>query len=132
MKSISFKVSTGILLAMLLPQLAHAAEVVIISHPGTIIQAREITEVFLGEKQFAGSIKLIPIDNAALQANFLPKALKMDVKKYNNIWTKKSFRDGLIPPVVKVGDTEVIDFVTRTPGAIGYVSSSPNGLNVVR
>jgi hypothetical protein len=30
---------------------------------------------------------------------------------------------GARPPVVKASDREVIDFVVKTPGAIGYVGS---------
>jgi hypothetical protein len=47
------------------------------------------------------------------------------------VWTKKSFREGINPPPVKSGDTEVADFVKKTPGAVGYVSSQPSGVNVI-
>ncbi|MBI5430178.1 MAG: phosphate ABC transporter substrate-binding protein, partial [Nitrosomonadales bacterium] len=85
-----------------------------------------------GEKQFAGSTKLIVIDNKSLQQDFLAKFMKMDTPKYNGIWTKKSFRDGLTPPAVKSGDAEVVEYVKQTPGAVGYVSSPPEGVNVAR
>ncbi|HSM98296.1 MAG TPA: hypothetical protein VLS47_04710, partial [Gallionella sp.] len=84
------------------------------------------------EKQFAGSTKLVVIDNAALQGNFLSQAMHMDAAKYNGIWTKKSFRDGLTPPAVKSGDAEAIEYIKRTPGAIGYVSTTPAGVKVIR
>jgi hypothetical protein len=132
MKSILFRYFSAVLLALLLPQLANAADVVVISHPGTTISAGEVKEIFLGEKQFAGGTKLVPVDNASLQDNFLSKFLDMATSKYNSAWTKKSFRDGLTPPAVKSGDSEVIDFVKRTPGAVGYVSSAPPGVNVVK
>jgi hypothetical protein len=58
--------------------------------------------------------------------------MDMSRNKYSSAWTKKSFRDGLTPPAMKSGDAEVIDFVKRNPGAVGYVSSAPSGVNVAR
>ena len=132
MKSTFFRYFSAVLLALLLPQLANAADVVVISHPGTSISAGDVKDVFLGEKQFASGTKLVPVDNASLQDNFLSKFLDMATSKYTSAWTKKSFRDGLTPPAMKSGDAEVIDFVKRTPGAVGYVSSAPSGVNVVK
>lgn len=132
MKSTFFRYFSAVLLALLLPQLANAADVVVISHPGTSISAGDVKDVFLGEKQFASGTKLVPVDNASLQDNFLSKFLDMAASKYTSAWTKKSFRDGLTPPAMKSGDAEVIDFVKRTPGAVGYVSSAPSGVNVVK
>jgi len=132
MKSTLFRFFSAVLLTLLLPQLANAADVVVISHSGTTISSGDVKDVFLGDKQFAGGTKLTPVDNASLQDNFLSKFLDMSRNKYNSAWTKKSFRDGLTPPAMKSGDADVIDFVKRTPGAVGYVSSTPSGVNVAR
>lgn len=110
--------------------LSHA-DIFVISNPSTQIAAGEVKDVFTGEKQFAGSTKLIPVDNGPAQEAFLSSALKMEASRYNTIWTKKSFREGLNPPSVKSGDTEVADFVRKTPGAVGYVTSQPSGVTVV-
>jgi len=132
MKSTFFRYIYAVLLVLLLPQLANAADVVVISHPETPISTGDIKDIFLGEKQFAGSSKLVVIDNASSQEAFLSKFMQMDVAKYNNIWTKKSFRDGLTPPAVKSSDADVIEYVKRTPGAVGYVSTSPSGVNIIQ
>ena len=81
--------------------------------------------MYLGEKQFAGSLKLVPIDNSVVQGDFLAKAINMDASKYASLWTKKGFRGGLAAPLIKTGDAEVISLVKSTPGAVGYVSSPP-------
>jgi hypothetical protein len=132
MKSTFFRFFAAISLALSFAQVANAADVVVISNSGTSISAGEVKDVFLGEKQFAGSTKLVPVDNAALQESFLSKFMNMAGDKYNSMWTKKSFRDGLTPPAVKSGDADVIDFVKKTPGAVGYVSSAPAGVNVAK
>lgn len=128
----SFRFFSTILLAVSLFQIAYAADVVVISNSGTTISSDDVKDVFLGEKQFEGGTKLTPVDNAALQASFLSKYMKMAGDKYSSMWTKKSFRDGLTPPAMKTGDAEVIEYVKRTPGAVGYVSSAPPGVNLVK
>jgi hypothetical protein len=111
------------------PALAAAGE--IIAHPSVTLSADEVKEVFLGDKQLAGSVKLVPVDNAAQQADFTAKVLQTDVPKYSARWTKKAFREGLTAPSVKGGDAEVISFVKATPGAVGYVSGSSAGVKVL-
>lgn len=109
-----------------------AAEVVVIAHNNIALAAHEVREVFLGEKQFAGAVRLMPVDNSPAQAEFLSKVLKLEVDRYSTAWTKKSFREGLNPPPLKSGDAEVLDYVRRTPGAVGYVSKAPTGVQIVQ
>lgn len=111
--------------------LAQAQSVVVIANSGTPVAAADVVEIFLGEKQFVGSTKIVPVDNGPMQDAFLSKVLSLDSGKYNAKWAKKSFREGLNPPAVKSGDLEVVEYVKRTPGAVGYVGSSPAGVTVV-
>jgi hypothetical protein len=106
---------------------AQAGEVFIIANGVPAMTPEEVKEVFLGEVQFAASLKLQPVDNAAVQADFQARVLKMPPAKYTAAWTKKAFRDGLNAPPTKGSDAEVIGFVKATPGAIGYVSIAPSG-----
>jgi ABC-type phosphate transport system substrate-binding protein len=108
------------------------ADLYAIANSATTLSAGDVKDVFTGEKQVAGSTKLVPVDNGATQDAFLSTALKMDSARYKSIWTKKSFREGMNPPPVKSGDAEVLDFVRKTPGAVGYVSSTPSGVTVIQ
>ena len=132
MKSIIFRVCSAAILFLLAFQSANAADLVVITNPDISIASTDIKDIFLGEKQFAGSTKLVVVDNASAQGSFLSKFMNMDTAKYNGIWTKKSFRDGLTAPAVKSGDAEVIEYIKRTPGAIGYVSTRPSGVKVIQ
>jgi ABC-type phosphate transport system substrate-binding protein len=96
----------------------------VIAHASVSLNADEIRDVFLGEKQFSGRIKLVPVDNSSAQSEFLSKVLQSDERKYAARWTRKSFRDGLAVPALKGSDAEVLAFVRATPGAIGYVKAS--------
>jgi hypothetical protein len=114
---------TALLLSNL--SLAIAADVYVIMHPDTKIGADVIRDIYIGEKQFSGERKIIPVDNAMAQNDFLEKVLKLDQTRYANLWVKKSFRDALNPPATRNSDKDVIEFVRKTPGAVSYVSSIP-------
>lgn len=132
MRPIIFRAYSAAILFLLAFQNANAGDLVVITNPDISIASTDIKDVFLGEKQFAGSTKLVVVDNASAQGSFLSKFMNMDAAKYNGIWTKKSFRDGLTAPAVKSGDAEVMEYVKRTPGAIGYVSAKPSGVKVIQ
>ena len=123
---------TALLSALATAAHAAQADIYLIANPAVQLTADEAREVFIGEKQLAGSVKLVPVDNAAAQAEFLSKVHGMDAAKYNTLWAKKGFRDGLNPPAVKGNDAEVLAVVRGTPGAVGYVTTPPAGVNVIR
>lgn len=122
-------VVTALLSALLIQGGACAGEV--IAHPSVSLSADEIRDVFLGEKQFTGNLKLVPVDNTAIQSEFLATVLQTDAQKYSARWMKKTFREGLAPPARKGSDAEVIEFVRATPGAVGYVSRPWPGFKVL-
>ena len=109
-----------------------AGDVFVIANNAVTLTADEIKDVYLGEKQIAGGTKLVPLDNASLQKDFLEKVVKLDAAKYGSVWTKKGFRDGLTAPAVKNSDAEVIAVVKATAGAVGYVSAAPAGVKVIQ
>jgi hypothetical protein len=108
-----------------------AADLYVVANAGLSLSAEDVRDAYLGDKQIAGGTKLVPLDNAAQQKEFLERALKLDGAKYNAIWIKKGFRDGLNAPAVKAGDAEVIAAVRGTPGGVGYVSAPPKDLKVI-
>ena len=99
------------------------ADIYVIANASVDLNPEDIRDVFIGEKLLSTGVKLVPVDNASAQAEFLSKVMLLDLNKYNSIWTKKGFRDGLNAPDVRPSDTDVILYVKKTPGAIGYVSS---------
>lgn len=128
------RTSGQLLLAVLLSAVGtvgHAADLYIICNSHVSISASDVRDMFLGEKQFAGAVKLVPIDNSAAQQAFLDKVLQMNAAKYSTAWTKKSFRDGVNPPQVAGSDAEALAYVRRTPGACSYVTSPVSDVVVV-
>jgi hypothetical protein len=102
---------------------ASAADLYVVCNVRLALTAGDVHDLFLGEKQFAGATKLVPIDNSAAQQQFLDKLLKMSAAKYSTTWTKKSFRDGINPPLVAASDLEALAYVRRTSGACSYVTT---------
>jgi hypothetical protein len=128
-----FRSSAKLLLAALLCvgcAVASAADLYVICNSRVPLTAGEVRDLFLGEKQFAGAVKLVPVDNSAAQIVFLEKILKMNAAKYSTTWTKKSFRDGINPPLVTGSDAEALAYVRRTLGACSYVAT-PTPADVV-
>lgn len=120
-----FRSSAKLLLAALLCvgcATASAADLYVICNARVPLSAADVRDLFLGEKQFAGALKLVPVDNSAAQIAFLERVLKMNAAKYSTTWTKKSFRDGINPPLVTGSDAEALAYVKRTPGACSYVT----------
>jgi ABC-type phosphate transport system substrate-binding protein len=108
-----------------------ARDVYVIANPGLTATEADVKEIFTGEKQLASGVKIRPADNSALQVEFLSKVIHMESAKYNAMWTKKSFRDGVAVPPIKGSDAEVEAYVKSTPGAIGYVSSPVDGVKLL-
>lgn len=111
---------------------AWAGDVYVIANASVTLSADEVHDVFVGDKQLASGVKLVPMDNSAAQADFLAKVVKVDAGKYSSIWAKKGFRDGISPPPVRGSDAEVINAVKSTPGAVSYVTKAPADIKVVQ
>ncbi|MEP7295984.1 MAG: hypothetical protein ABI702_07330 [Burkholderiales bacterium] len=109
---------------------SHALD--LIAHESVTLDIDEVRNTFLGEKLLLGTLKLVPVDNAALQDEFLAKVLQTDSKKYYARWSRKVYREGLVIPPSKGTDAEVMAFVRATPGAIGYVTKAAAGVKVLR
>jgi hypothetical protein len=102
-----------------------AGDLFVVCHSGVTLAAADVRDVFLGEKEFFNSVRLVPVDNTAEQPEFLDKVLRMNAPKYATAWAKKSFRDGINPPVPMANDAAVLEFIRRTPGGCGYLGTAP-------
>jgi hypothetical protein len=121
-----------VLLTWLSAAAADAADLYVIAHPALTLQPSEVRDVYLGEKQFSGAVRLRPVDNAAVQEAFLAKVMHMPASVYGTSWTKKAFREGLTPPPLQSTDADVIEFVKRNEGSVGYVTTAPSNVKVLQ
>jgi hypothetical protein len=111
---------------------AVSSDLYVVCNVNVTLRPGDVRDVFIGEKNFAGAVRLSPADNLAAQAAFLDKVMRVSAERYVSLWTKKSFRDGANPPPVKVSDAEAIAYIRQTPGACSYTQSAPPfGVTVV-
>ena len=110
---------------------ARGADIYVIANSQVKLSQEDVRDIYLGDKEFSGDVRLAPVDNQAVLAGFVVKALGMNLQRYNTLWVKRAFRDALTPPAVKATDFEVLEFVKGTRGAVGYVSSVPRDQDVV-
>ncbi len=115
------------------------ADIVVIVHPSNAaaIDDEAISKLFLGQlKTFPGGAAATPVDqkNTEASGEFHTKVLNTSSKEVRKIWARQVFTGGLRPPTALDGDEAVVQFVSTTPDAIGYVQAAKvtNKVKVIR
>ena len=136
-------VVSALVLSLALPALAAAADdFVVIVHPsvtGASIRRPDLAAVFLKKAARWGSGgSAIPVDQSGtspVRKSFSEAVLGMPVAAAVQYWQKQMFETRpLRPPAVRGSDAEVIAFVAKTEGAVGYVSKTatlPPGVRTI-
>ena len=108
-------------------QTAAAATVVIANEDvsADTIAKRELQKIFLGRSTQFGGQKLIVVTlgNGSSHEAFTQDYLQMTPQQFTNHWRKIVFSGTGKEPRAFDSESELVAFVARTPGAIGYVSS---------
>jgi ABC-type phosphate transport system substrate-binding protein len=108
---------------------ALAGEVLIIANPSVPaekLDPDEIKNIFLGKTAKWGNNDMVMVvvsQDADVHKNFLQKYIKRTENQFENVWRQNLFTGkGTLPVKVKSVD-ELVDYVSKTKGAIGYISS---------
>jgi ABC-type phosphate transport system substrate-binding protein len=129
--SLHVGLAMALLLAAAAPSPA-ADEFVVIVHPsvvGTNVHRADLAAVFLRKAvRWGTGAPAVPVDQSgtsAVRNAFSQAVLGMPVATAVQYWQKQMFgTKPLRPPAVKASDAEVIAFVEKTEGAVGYVSKA--------
>lgn len=105
---------------------AQAKELAIIAnkaYPADRVTLDTLKDIYLGEKTMEKSVRILPVDqeDPSIKKKFVEKILRTTVGRYDADWFKKAYTDGIVPPVMRELSGDVILFVEREVGAIGYV-----------
>ena len=105
---------------------AYAREIAIIANKDytlNSISASAIKNIYLGEKTSEGGVRVKPMEqrDEAIKKRFIEKVMGSTVDGYKAYWIKKFFQEGVTPPTAKGTPSELIDAISNTGGAIGYV-----------
>jgi ABC-type phosphate transport system substrate-binding protein len=115
------------LLAFLIPT-AYAQEAVFVVNPGvteTSITPEDAKAILLGNKarwESSGNIKLIVQTESALNEKVIRDFTQRTPDQFDKYWKKLLFTGKAVMPIQAKTDAEVIDFVSKTPGAMGYAA----------
>jgi ABC-type phosphate transport system substrate-binding protein len=109
-----------------------ADDFIVIVNPsvaGVNVRRADLGAVFLRKaSRWGGGAAAVPVDQSGtspVRNAFSQAVLGMPVAAAVQYWHKQMFgQNPLRPPVVKGSDAEVIAFVAKTQGAVGYVSKA--------
>jgi ABC-type phosphate transport system substrate-binding protein len=89
------------------------------------IAKRELQKIFLGRStQFGGQkLVVVTLGDGSSHESFTQDYLQMTPQQFTNHWRKIVFSGTGKEPRAFDSESELVTFVARTPGAIGYVSS---------
>ena len=118
-----------ILVAGLASSVVHAEVAVIVNASNTnSVASSDISRIFLGKmKSFNDGSSAVPVNlksTLATRGEFEDKALGKSSSQVKAYWSKQLFSGKGKPPKELASDADVINFVSSTPGAIGYVEAS--------
>jgi ABC-type phosphate transport system substrate-binding protein len=124
------KIAILLLLLIAWASSAPAATVVVNNEvDATALDAESLERIFLGKKTLWDSgQRITPAlvnETSDVSKAFLDEILRKSVPQYRAYWKKRLFSGGGTVPKTFRSSREVIDFVIRTPGAIGIVESAP-------
>jgi ABC-type phosphate transport system substrate-binding protein len=119
------------LLAAASPSSNHAAGYQIIRNPHNpveIVDRQFLEDAFLKKKtSWPTGSPIRPVDlppTAPARREFSDHMLRRPVEAIRSFWQQRIFAGRDLPPPELKSDEEVVKFVMREPGAIGYVSNN--------
>jgi ABC-type phosphate transport system substrate-binding protein len=120
------------------PDLLKYQVVVNSSNSTANLRAADVARIFLKRRRQWGDGQAIqPIDQSvasSVRGVFSRTVLDMSLGEVRDHWMKVLLSGRDVPPLVRDGDANVLEFILENPGAIGYVSSEtplPTGVRPV-
>ena len=124
-----WRVAVAILLALCLSGQGGTRYVVIVNaeNPATALDRSFLARAFLKKvTRWPDGSAVDPVDlfaGSATRAQFSRTVLGRSVAAVRNQWQQAIFSGRKVPPPELASDAEVVEYVRRRPGAVGYVSA---------
>lgn len=97
------------------------------SNPSTTVTSAQCQSIFMKKtRAWPNGVAIQVVDqvlDAPARAAFSTQVLKKAARSVKNLWQQAIFSGSAIPPPELATDHDVIAFVARTPGAVGYVGA---------
>jgi ABC-type phosphate transport system substrate-binding protein len=94
--------------------------------PENTLSQQEIQEIFLGKRvQWSDNskIRFVTVGDAEVHSMFLKQYVKLSEADWKIYWKRMVFTGRGMPPETIATEAEIIEFVAKTKGAVGYISS---------
>lgn len=108
------------------------------ANPTGSLRAADISRIFLKRRLQWGDGQAIQVVDQSVASSvrgaFSRGVLDMSLGEVRDYWMKVLLSGRGVPPLVRDGDADVLEFVLAEPGAIGYVSAEtalPTGVKRV-
>lgn len=108
---------------------ADADEVMVIANPSVPAESLDpeaIKNIFLGKTAKWDNNDMVTIvvsENVEVHKKFLDKYIQRTDNQFTNVWRQNLFTGKGKQPVKAASLEELVDYVSKTPGAIGYIST---------
>ncbi|MGE0087655.1 MAG: hypothetical protein AB7S75_24860 [Desulfococcaceae bacterium] len=105
------------------------AEILIVDNkdvPETDLSQQEIQEIFLGKRvQWSDNsrIRFVTVGDAEIHGMFLKQYVRLSEADWKIYWKRMVFTGRGLPPETIATEAELINFVSKNKGAIGYILS---------
>ena len=107
-------------------------------NPVTAVDRHFVADAFLKKTtRWSNDVVIRPVDAAAssdVRRKFSKDVLQRSVAAVRTYWQQIVFSGRGIPPPELAGDAEIVSYVSRNAGAVGYVSAAAalDGVKVIR
>ncbi len=105
-------------------------ELLIIANPeidSNSIEHRDLQRIYLGKKtQWQDDTTIVPVmlKSGPIHEGFIEDFLDRSVQRFATYWRQMVFTGKGVPPRSFEDESELVDFVARTPGSLGFASTS--------
>ena len=112
------------------------ADVLIVTNkdvPESNITQQDIKDIFLGKKtKWSNSEKIhfVLVKDPAVHDGFVKNYLQKSPSQFQNYWKNMVFTGEGKTPTTFESTQELIEYVSKTPGAVGYIDSTSTAVNV--
>jgi ABC-type phosphate transport system substrate-binding protein len=115
---------------------AFAADFIVVVHPGVPVDSlnkEDLKAILLGDKTEWSNgkpIKIVVLEEGAAHKAFLQEVLGKTPVQFDNYWKKLVFTGKAAAPKTFSDSQQLIDFVSKQAGAIGYAAPSAASTSV--
>ncbi len=122
-------IAATLMLTLWLCAPAFSEPIVIVNNdvPAGSLKADSLKKIYLGKQtkwENGDTLTPVTLNEGAVHESFLKGYVKKSRSQYSTYWKQMVFTGKGAPPKSVSSETEVVDFVSSTPGGIGYINSA--------